>query len=79
MRGKNPPEPDGSIRFFIIVYLLKEVFGPTLRQIVKDAYRYAKKQMADKRAKRLAAPPGIIYNGKRKKLLRSARTKHGKP
>ena len=62
--GKNPPEPDGSIRFFIYVYLLKEVFGPTLRQMVKDIYAYAKKQMAKKTGgKKLTTPPGFIHNG----------------
>ena len=74
MIGKNPPDPDGSIRLVITVYLLKEVFGPTLRQIVKDLYAYAKKQMADKRAKKLATPPKFIYSKKNpKKNSRSIR------
>ncbi len=80
MIGKNPPEPDGSIRLIITVYLLKEVFGPTLRQIVKDLYAYAKKQMADKRGKRLATPPAFIYNGnprkkRPKKILATSRSR----
>jgi hypothetical protein len=58
LRARNPPEPDGSIRLFIVVYLVKEVFGPTLRQMVKDAYAYAKRQMSKKKGgKRLATPP----------------------
>ncbi len=62
--GKNPPEPDGSIRLFLIVYLAKEVFGPTLRQMVKDIYAYLKKQMTKKTGgKKLATPPGFIHNG----------------
>ena len=63
LRTKNPLEPDGNIRLFIVVYLLKDIFGPTLKQMVKDAYRYAKKQMAEKQAKKLATPPGFIHNG----------------
>lgn len=68
--GKNPPDPDGSIRLIIIVYLVKEVLGPTLRQIVKDAYAYLKKQMRKKNAKRLAVPPGFIHNGAPRKKQR---------
>src|SRR5712692_1387085 len=63
MVGKNPPDPNGSIHLFIVVYLAKEVFGPTLRQMVKDAYAYVKKQMSEKNAKKLALPPAFIYNG----------------
>ncbi len=59
--GKNPPDPNGSIHLFIAVYLVKEVFGPTLRQMVKDAY--VKKQMSEKNANKLALPPAFIYNG----------------
>jgi hypothetical protein len=73
--GKNPPDPDGSIRLFIVVYLLKEVFGPTLRQIVKDAYALLKKQMRRKDAKKLAIPPAFIYNGGRGKKRRATKRK----
>lgn len=70
MVGKNPPDPDGSIRLFIVVYLVKEVFGPTLRQIVKDAYAYLKKQMRKTNARKLAVPPGFIHNGESRKKQR---------
>jgi len=33
LTAKNPPEPDGTLKVVIAVYVLKEVFGPTLRQL----------------------------------------------
>jgi hypothetical protein len=62
LTAKNPPEPGGSIQVFIVVYLLKEIFGPTLKQMVKDLYKFAKKQMAKKTSK-LSLPPTFIHNG----------------
>jgi len=75
MVGKNPPDPNGSIHLFIVVYLVKEVFGPTLRQMVKDGYAYVKKQMAERNAKKLTLPPGFIYNGASGKKRRTAAQK----
>jgi hypothetical protein len=61
MVGKNPRDPKGSIHLFRVVYLVKEVFGPTLKRMVKDAYAYVKKQMAKKTSKTLVLPPAFIY------------------
>jgi hypothetical protein len=72
MVGKNPPDANGSIHLFMVVYLAKEVFGPTLRQMVKDVYAYAKKQVADANARKLALPPAFIHNGASGKKPRAA-------
>lgn len=68
LAARNPVESGPSIQVFIIVYLLKEIFGPTLKQMVKDVYAYAKKQMAKKRGgKRLTIPRRFIHNGAAKR------------
>lgn len=80
LAARNPVESGPSIQVFIVVYLLKEIFGPTLKQMVKDVYAYAKKQMTKKRGgKRLTIPQRFIHNGaaKRRPQRKRPRSKDG--
>src|SRR5260370_35453503 len=51
LRMRNPTEPGFPVTATIVVYLIKEIAGPTLKQMVKDGYSYLKKLMLQ-RAKR---------------------------
>ncbi len=51
---KNPTEPGYPLVVFVKLYLVKEVFGPTLKQMVKDGYALAKKYMKEKAKKKKA-------------------------
>src|SRR5579859_956365 len=64
---KNPVEPGFPLVVFVKLYLVKEVFGPTLRQMVRDAYAFAKKQIAEKVKKKKA------QEKKRKRTKRGGR------
>ena len=45
LRMSNPHEPGISLTAVVVLYLLKDILGPTLKQIVKDGYALAKKQI----------------------------------
>jgi hypothetical protein len=54
LRMKNPTEPGFPVTATIVVYLVKEIMGPTLRLMMKDGYAYLKKRMAENAKRRKA-------------------------
>lgn len=54
LRMRNPVDPGFPVTTTLVVYLVKEIAGPTLRQMMKDGYAYLKKRRAENEKKKNA-------------------------
>jgi hypothetical protein len=70
LRMRNPHEPGFPVTATLVVYLVKEILGPTLRRMMKDGYVYLKKRMAENTKRKKALQKKLRASEKKAHLGR---------